>query len=82
METNNGKATASLVLGIMSLIAWLLPLIGFPVSIIGLIMGLYGRNSDRVGSANIGLCLSIIGLVICVANSAIGAYMGSTGQLF
>ena len=81
MEKHNGKATASLVLGIISLIAWILPLAGYPVSIIGLVMGVYGRKSEKKTLATVGLVLSIIGLVFCVVNSAIGAYMGATGQI-
>ena len=82
MDKHNGKATASLVLGIISLVAWLIPLFGYPVSIVGLVMGFYGIKSEKKSFGTTGLILSIIGLVICVANSAIGAYMGATGQMF
>ena len=82
MNKHNGKATASLVLGIISLIVWLIPLFGYPVSIVGLVMGFYGIKSEKKSLGTAGLILSIIGLVLCVANSAIGAYMGATGQLF
>lgn len=78
---NKGKATASLVLGIIGLIAWLLPLVGFPVTIVGLIMGVNGRNSEKKGMATAGMVLSIIGLVACAINSFMGAYLGVTGQL-
>ena len=82
MNKHNGKATTSLVLGIISMVTWLLPLVGYPVSIIGLVMGFYGIKSEKKSKGTAGLILSIIGLVICVANSAIGAYMGATGQLY
>ena len=82
MENNNKKATTSLTLGIISLIAWLLPLAGYPVSVIGLIIGIIGLNSEEKNKAMTGLILSIVGLALCVANSAIGAYMGANGQLF
>lgn len=35
-----GKAIASLILGIVGLFGWCIPLIGLPVTIIGLVMGL------------------------------------------
>ena len=70
MAENENKSTASLVLGIISLIVWLLPLIGFPVSIVGLILGVRKKYT-------VGIVLNVIGLVITVANSAIGAYMGA-----
>lgn len=78
---NQGKATASLVLGIVGLIAWLLPLVGFPVTIVGLVMGVQGRNGEKKGMATAGMVLSIIGLVLCVINAVLGAYFGVTGQM-
>lgn len=71
----NEKSTASLVLGIVSLIAWIIPLIGFPVCIVGLILGVRKKYT-------VGIVLNVIGLVCTVANSAIGAYMGANGKLF
>jgi len=77
----SGKAVASLVLGLIGLAAWLLPIIGLPVTIIGLVMGAKGRRS-RPGMAGAGIVLSIIGLVLSLINAAYGAYLGATGQLF
>ena len=44
MNKQNNKAIAGLVLGITSLLAWLLPLLGYPVSIVGIIMGALGKK--------------------------------------
>ena len=74
------KATAALVLGIIGLIAWLFPIAGFPITIVGLVMSVRGMGQKRP-LAKAGLILNIIGLVICIINSAIGAYMGATGGL-
>jgi hypothetical protein len=63
-------------------LAWLLPLLGFPVTIIGLIMGVAGFKSTKKGMAIAGLVLSMIGLAVTIINSVIGSYMGATGQLF
>ena len=80
----NGKATASLVLGILSLI-----LCGLPLGIIGIVLGVQARNAmpegtpDR-GKATAGLVCSIIGCawggiaIICYACSAIAAGGTST----
>jgi hypothetical protein len=76
-----GRATASLVLGIVGLIAWLIPLIGFPVTITGLVMGFQGQHSSKKAVATAGIVLSIIALVLTVINSAVGAYLGATGHL-
>ncbi len=79
-ENPTGKATAGLVLGIIGMLAWFLPLFGFPVTIVGLVMSLKGMKSTSRGTAVAGLTLSIIGLVLTIINSAIGAYQGAHGQ--
>jgi len=73
-----GPAIASLVLGINSFWAWIIPLAGFPVAILGLLMGIVGQKSSLKKMAMAGLILSIIGLVATIINSAIGAYQGAT----
>lgn len=76
-------ATASLVLGCVSFITWLIPFFGFPVSILGIIFGILGgKQPGKEKMALIGLIISIITLVLTVANSAIGAYKGYRGELF
>lgn len=72
MSSQQNKSTVSLVLGICSLIAWLIPLLGFPVSIVGLIFGIKNKYT-------VGIVLNVIGLAITVANSAIGAFIGAGG---
>lgn len=42
---------------------------------------LWNKKPEK-GIGIAGLVLSIIGLVICIINSVMGAYMGATGQLF
>src|SRR4051812_7524572 len=63
-----GVAVVSLILGIISLIAWLFPLLGVPVAAGGLICGILGRRSTRRGMAVAGLVMSVIGLVLGVGN--------------
>lgn len=60
----------SLVLGIISLIAWLLPLLGYPISIIGLVLG--AKNAGRAGYAKAGMIVSIFGLCLTLLNSFLG----------
>lgn len=78
--SKNGKATTGLVLGIIGLIAWLIPLIGAPITIIGLIFGIKGLKSLKRGVAIAGIVLSSIGLFATIVNASIGAYQGATGQ--
>jgi hypothetical protein len=77
-----GKPTASLVLGICSLFAWIIPLIGLPVTISGLVVGIKTLRRDGNGVAMAGIVMSTIGLVLTLANAALGAYLGATGQLY
>lgn len=74
---NNGKTTTGFILGIISLIAWLIPLFGYPVTIIGIIMSAIGIKNEKKSQATIGLVLSIIGLVLTLANSIAGVLMFS-----
>jgi len=78
--TKNGKATASLVLGIIGLFTWFIPIIGLAVNIVGLVFGIKGLKSLKRGMATAGIVLCIIGLLASVVNASIGAYLGVTGQ--
>ena len=75
MNKQNNKAIAGLVLGITSLLAWLLPLLGYPVSIVGIIKTTKRKKSEKKNIAIVGLVLSIIGLVLTLGNSAYGVYL-------
>ena len=76
-----GSAIAGFILGLFSLLAWLLPIVGLPVSIAGLVFGIKGTRSESKVVAIIGIVLCVLGLVLSIANAAIGAYLGATGQL-
>jgi len=80
-KDNSLQAVFSLVLGILGLFAWLLPLIGFPVTIGGLILGILGLSSSRRKMAIAGIILSGLFLLFTIGNSAVGMYLGATGQL-
>ena len=75
LAQHNGKAVASLVLGIIGLFAWIIPLVGFPVTIVGIVMGGIGMKSQHPGMAIGGLVMSIIGLIATVINAFLGALM-------
>ena len=74
-------AIASFMLGIMSLILWLFPAVGFPTAIAGLGLGLAGTKSSKRELSKIAVIICIIGLVLTVANAAYGIYLGYKGQL-
>lgn len=74
------KATLGLIgfiLGLVSIIAWYIPLIGVPVTICGIIFSGLGLNSSNRGKAIAGLTLSIIFLIVSLINSALGVILYS-----
>lgn len=71
-----GQAIAALVLGIISMLAWLVPMCGFPFAVAGIVCGMLGRASmSKRTMAKVGLLLAIAGLVLTLANAALGAYL-------
>jgi len=74
-QQGTGTATAALVLGIVGLLAWLLPLIGLPVNVIGIVLGALGRRGPSKGTATAGLVCSVIGLGLTIINGIAGAIM-------
>lgn len=75
---NSVKALTGFVLGLCSIMAWVIPLIGFPVTVIGIIFSALGLNSDRRALAIAGLVLSIIFFVVTLINSIAGAAIMSS----
>ena len=73
---SSGKATAALILGISSLIAWLFPLFGYPVSIIGIVFGCIAiKQNSQNKQGVVGAWLSAVGFVLTLINSVLGAMM-------
>lgn len=80
VQEKRGMSIASMVLGIIGIFAWIIPIVGFPITIVGLILGILGRKKGGKVFATTGIILCIITLVLTIANSAIGAYQGYIGQ--
>ena len=78
--SRRGMAIASMVLGICGLLAWLLPCIGLPATVTGLILGILSRRGTARGMAVAGIVLCSIGLALTAINAGYGAYLGATGQ--
>lgn len=77
-----GLSIASMVLGLIGLVAWLLPLVGYPVIIPGLILGIIGRKQGGKSYATAGIILCIITLVLTLINSALGIFLQVRGLAF
>lgn len=71
------NATAGFILGLCSILAWLIPLFGYPVCICGIIFSAKGLKSQiNKSKAITGLVLSIVFLVFTFFNSLIGFFIG------
>jgi hypothetical protein len=68
----SGMAIVSLVLGILSLLAWLFWPLGLLVSIPGLVLGIIGRRSPSRGLAIGGIVTSSVGLGLSLVNIILG----------
>jgi len=67
-------ANAALVLGILSLVTWLLPLLGLPIALIGVIVSIIAiwRKESRGGRSLAGFIMADIGLILAILNMVIG----------
>jgi len=88
MESNsggNGKAIASLVLGIVGLVCVFFgygALIGIILSIIGIVLGTSAKKVQPSGMATAGIVCSIVALALCaVSFIACVACVGALGSL-
>lgn len=65
------------ILGFCSIVAWFIPLFGYPVTICGIVFSAKGLNSTtNKGKAITGLVLSIVFLIFTLINSILGALIG------
>ncbi len=76
MAQSSSHATTGLILGICSIIAWIIPLVGYPVTITGIVFSSKGLGAKNNGKAICGLVLSIIFLIFTLINSIVGAIIG------
>lgn len=75
----SGTGTASITLGIIGLLAWIIPLAGYPVTILAIVLGARGMATGRGGTATAGLVMGIAGLIATVVNSIAGAWIYGGG---
>ena len=85
MEQKNGKATAALVLGIISLIGICIPIAGIICGIIAIILAVMAKKEGSDGKQKAGMILGIIGIVISIimwiVNAVILAGSGILDQI-
>jgi hypothetical protein len=75
-KPREGRAIAALVLGIISIVAALLPICGLPFSVAGIVVSLLARRSaSNRAMATVGLVLASIALGLTLLNAAAGIYL-------
>ena len=65
-------ANTGFILGLIGIIAWFLPIAGYPVTICGIVYSVKGLKATSNGKAIAGLILSIIFLIATLVNSFLG----------
>ena len=82
-KAGGGKSIAAFVLGVIGVVTWCIPLIGLPITLTGLVLGIVSLNkpSSNRSLGIAGVILNALFLILTIVNSAIGAYLGATGQL-
>jgi len=73
--SRSAKGAVALGLGIASLLFWLLPVLGIPVSIAALVLGGLSLNTSGRKLGRWGQILGVIGLVLSLINAAAGVYI-------
>lgn len=74
-QQRNSAATTSLILGLVGMVAWLIPIAGYPVTIVGLTKGCKGVSSSKKGIAITGIVLNSFFLLLTLANSVVGVLL-------
>lgn len=64
---------AGFILGLVSIIAWFIPFIGFPVAIVGIVLSSMNLKTQSRKLNIIGLVLCCVFLLVTMINSALGA---------
>ena len=80
-EEEKGMSIDSMVLGIVGFIAWCLPIAGYPVTIVGIVLGVKGMKKGGKGMAIAGIIMCTITLVLTLINSILGAFLSVADYL-
>lgn len=75
-QPKNNLALAAAITGGVSILAGLCcPLIGFPVSIAGIVMGAMSLKPPNKTLALVGIICGVLGLIVTIANAAAGVWL-------
>lgn len=72
MEKGNKRAKVGMILGLVSIAGWIVPLFGYPLTILAIVFSSLGLKSEKKKIALAGLILGIFFFLITLANSIVG----------
>lgn len=78
---SNGTGTAGFVLGIISLVTWLVPIVGVPVTATGMVLSFVGRSKVNRGEATnggqcvAGIVMTAVSIPLIIVSAVLGAIM-------
>lgn len=75
METQVKKSKKPMILGIISLVAWIIPIVGAIVSVFGIVISSKRLKEDKCKAYKIGLGLNILGLISSILYFAYSYYL-------
>ncbi|CEN29933.1 MAG: hypothetical protein ACLUG9_17025 [Paraclostridium sordellii] len=75
MEIQVKKSKKPMILGIISLVAWIIPIVGAIVSIFGIVIASKRLKEGICKYYKIGLWLNIVGLVLSIVYFAYSYYL-------
>ncbi|MCR8745705.1 hypothetical protein [Romboutsia lituseburensis] len=75
MENQIKKSKKPMVLGILSLVAWIFPIIGLIVSTFGIVISSKRLKEVKCKAYKIGLVLNILGMTLTVLNIVLAFYL-------
>ena len=76
MQKSDSRAKVGFILGLISIIAWIIPIFGLPITICAIVFSSLGfKSTTRKGKAIAGLVLGIVFLVLSVLNGIVGVIL-------
>lgn len=71
-QKSSAGAWSSLVLGVIASVAWIIPIIGIPITIVGIVFGAINFKSDKAKGAAIGgFVVNIVFLLVAIAKGVL-----------
>jgi hypothetical protein len=74
-------ARSSVKIGIIMLIAWVIPVVGVVLAVVGLILGAMDRSGTRPDLARAGIFMNSLGLFLAVINISVSLYLFMSGAI-